>query len=239
MWLRSVAAQFEPEREFAGMIGMRRLCPFARRPVLVRPLLPALLTVLVAAHVLLPTSTASGQSAPARPASGKLRGVAYDSVRARPLARTTIQLIRESDASSVREITADSLGRFSADSLQPGRWIVGARHPWIDSLAVEQLAVPVDVKRRGTTRTTVAVPAGRSLVARVCGRVLCIFADVCGDLCDVPASLIPASNVQCAVGGVAAVTAEVHEPRGARRRRNSGLAHPQRSRRAGQDHRAH
>ncbi len=125
----------------------------------------ALLALLSA----LPTVVAVGQSGPARPPTGKLRGVAYDSVRSRPLSRATIQLIRESDPSTVREITADSLGRFSVDSLQPGRWIVGARHPFIDSLAVEQLAVRVDVKRRGTTRATVAVPAGRSLVARVCG----------------------------------------------------------------------
>ena len=109
------------------------------------------------------------QSAVVAVPSGKLRGVAYDSVRARPLALAAIQLISESDPGNARQVMADSLGRFSADSLVPGIWIVGAQHAWLDSLAVEQLAVRVVVKPKGTSRATIAVPSPRALVMRVCG----------------------------------------------------------------------
>ncbi len=113
-----------------------------------------------------------GVQAQARPASGKLRGVAYDSVRARPLPLAVIQLISENDPSNARQVTADSLGRFSADSLVPGIWIVGVQHAWLDSLAVDQLAVRVEVKAKGTSRTTIAVPSQRALVTRVCGEAV-------------------------------------------------------------------
>lgn len=114
---------------------------------------------LVAGLLALPVSLARSQAAATKPATGKLRGVVYDSVRARPLPLATIQLVSATDPSSVREMLADSLGRFSADSVPPGSWIVAATHPWLDSLAVDQLAVPVDVKAKGTTRAVVAVPS--------------------------------------------------------------------------------
>ncbi len=126
-------------------------------------------TALAVALLALSTSMARSQSTTDKPATGKLRGVVYDSVRARPLPLATIQLVSATDPSSARELLTDSLGRFSADSLPPGSWIVGATHPWLDSLAVDQLAVSVDVKAKGTTRALVAVPSARALVARVCG----------------------------------------------------------------------
>lgn len=126
-------------------------------------------TALVAALLAVPAGTARSQAPSGRPATGKLRGVAYDSVRARPLPLTTVHLVSASDPSVVREIIADSFGRFSADSLEPGSWILGAQHPWLDSLAVEQLAIPVEIKAKGTTRAVIAVPSERTLVTRVCG----------------------------------------------------------------------
>ncbi len=124
---------------------------------------------LVAVLLVLPAGTVQSQSPTAKPPTGKLRGVVYDSVRARPLPLATIQLVSATDPSSVREIIADSLGRFTVDSVPPGSWIVGATHPWMDSLAVEQLAVPVEIKAKGTTRVVIAVPSEGALVARVCG----------------------------------------------------------------------
>ncbi len=119
--------------------------------------------------VLLGVSPMLSLSAQLRPTSGKLRGVAYDSVRAQPLALATIQLVNARDRGDTRAIRADSLGRFSVDSLEPGPWIVGALHPSLDSLAVDELAVRVEVTAKGTSRTVIAVPSGRALVARVCG----------------------------------------------------------------------
>ncbi|WP_309669324.1 carboxypeptidase regulatory-like domain-containing protein [Gemmatimonas sp.] len=113
----------------------------------------------------LPMHGVGGQS----PALGNLRGVVYDSVRARPLALATIQLVNERDRGRTRAAATDRLGRFSVDSLEPGVWIVGARHPWLDSIAVDQLGVLVEVKANSTSRASLAVPSGHALVSRVCG----------------------------------------------------------------------
>ncbi len=120
-------------------------------------------------RVLLCLAPVFGVSAQARPSLGKLRGVAYDSVRAQPLALATIQLVNTRDRGESHAIRADSLGRFGIDGLEPGTWIVGALHPSLDSLAVDELSARVDVKATGTSRMVIAVPSGRALVARVCG----------------------------------------------------------------------
>ena len=115
----------------------------------------------------LPMHGAGGQS----PAPGNLRGLVYDSVRARPLALATVQLVNERDRGMTRAAATDRLGRFSVDSLEPGVWIVGAQHPWLDSIAVDQLGVLVEVKANSTSRASLAVPSVRTLVSRVCGEV--------------------------------------------------------------------
>ena len=112
-----------------------------------------------------PMHGAGGQS----PATGNLRGVVYDSVRARPLALATVQLVNARDRGRTRSTATDRLGRFSVDSLEPGGWIIGVQHPWLDSVAVDQLGVLVDIKANSTSRSSLAVPSGRALVSRVCG----------------------------------------------------------------------
>ncbi len=116
----------------------------------------------------LSASSAHAQSA-APPPTGRLDGVAYDSVYARPLARASIQIAFAANVSVTRTVTADDHGRFAFDSLTPGQWIVGASHPWLDSLAIVQLTIGVDVKARGTTHAVVAVPSARALIAQECG----------------------------------------------------------------------
>ncbi len=113
-----------------------------------------------------PVSAAAAQPGAA---TGKVRGVAYDSVNARPLGRALIQMVRRDDPSRSRRTIADSLGRFAADSLTPGEWLIAAIHPRLDSLAVEQLAMPLFIRASGTTRARIAVPSSRSLIGRVCG----------------------------------------------------------------------
>jgi hypothetical protein len=112
-----------------------------------------------------PMYGAGGQS----PATGNLRGVVYDSVRARPLALATVQLVNARDRGRTRATATDRLGRFSVDSLEPGGWMVGVQHPWLDSVAVDQLGVLVEIKANSTSRASLAVPSGRALVSRVCG----------------------------------------------------------------------
>ncbi|WP_396221813.1 carboxypeptidase regulatory-like domain-containing protein [Gemmatimonas sp.] len=103
------------------------------------------------------------------PATGTLRGVVYDSVRAQPLAQATVQLVNARDRGRTRSTATDRLGRFSVDSLEAGGWMIGVQHPWLDSVAVDQLGVLVEVKANSTSRASLAVPSGRALIARVCG----------------------------------------------------------------------
>lgn len=103
------------------------------------------------------------------PQTGRLRGVAYDSVHAAPLNGALIQLVSATDPSRTRSITADAQGRFEFDSLSAGTWLVGALHPQLDLLAIEQLSTSVVVKAKGTTRATLAVPSTKTLVTKVCG----------------------------------------------------------------------
>lgn len=101
--------------------------------------------------------------------SQSIRGVAYDSANAHPLRQTIVQLIR-ADAPNVSRITTtDAQGRFTFDSLRAGAWILGVRHPLLDSLRIEQLATRVDVRARGTTRTTISIPSGFAMTSRICG----------------------------------------------------------------------
>lgn len=107
-------------------------------------------------------------SAPSTP-TGRVRGVAYDSVHASPLGGAMVQMVLATDPARTRSTTADAQGRFSFDSLAAGTWLVGAIHPRLDSLAIGQLSARVEVKARGNTRATIAVPSVRSLVTTVCG----------------------------------------------------------------------
>lgn len=112
-------------------------------------------------------------SAPAgaqeRPARSRVDGVVFDSVAMRPLGNALVQLFRADDPSSARTANADSLGRFRFDSVSSGAWVIGALHARLDSLGVRQFAREVAVKDNGRTRVTLAVPAFRTLVTRVCG----------------------------------------------------------------------
>lgn len=127
---------------------------------------------LLAAVVALPLGKLWSQSGAATAgiaATGRIRGVAFDSANARPLRQTVIQLIRADEPNVSRLSTTDSVGRFAFDSLRAGPWIVGVRHPLLDSLRIEQLATRVEVRAKGTTRAVIAIPSGFTITKRVCG----------------------------------------------------------------------
>lgn len=127
------------------------------------------LWVILSVGAIVPTTT-QAQSRRATEASiGRLEGVAYDSIYARPLSGATIQLAFASNVAVIRFATTDERGRFVFDSVAPGQWIVGANHPRLDSLAIVQLTRGVDVKSRGVTRAVIAVPSARSLITQECG----------------------------------------------------------------------
>lgn len=125
--------------------------------------LPAVLRLLPLLGTL--PQAASAQSAP----TGRLAGVVFDSTRMQPVADALVQLLR-ADRAGTRATRTDARGRFQADSLPSGTWVVAALHPRLDTLGVEQLSRGVEVRGRGTTRVVLAVPALRTMVARVCSR---------------------------------------------------------------------
>lgn len=128
--------------------------------------------VLLAALLVLPRAAVWSQSASpsaGTPATGRVRGVAFDSANARPLRQTVVQLIRVDAPNVSRLSTTDSLGRFAFDSLRAGAWILGMRHPLLDSLRIEQLATRIDVRTKGTTRASIAIPSGFAITSRICG----------------------------------------------------------------------
>lgn len=100
---------------------------------------------------------------------GKLEGVAYDSIYARAMVGAVVQAALRSNMANTRTATTDGRGRFVFDSLTPGQWIVGASHPWLDTLSIVQLSIGAEVRARTTTRTTLAVPSSATLIAQACG----------------------------------------------------------------------
>lgn len=125
--------------------------------------LPAVLRILPLLGTLSPPASAQPETA------GRLAGVVYDSTRMRPVADALVQLLR-ADRAGIRATRTDARGRFQVDSLPVGTWVVAALHPRLDTLGIEQLSRGVEVRGRGTTRVVLAVPALRTLMARVCSR---------------------------------------------------------------------
>lgn len=143
--------------------------PVPRRARVRRRAADVALGVILSVGAIVPITTKAQSRQAAAASVGRLEGIAYDSIYARPLSGATIQLAFASNVAVTRLATTDERGRFVFDSVAPGQWIVGASHPWLDSLAVVQLTRGVDVKSRGITRAVIAVPSARSLITQECG----------------------------------------------------------------------
>jgi protocatechuate 3,4-dioxygenase beta subunit len=114
-----------------------------------------------------PPAAAPSAAAPAG-ALGAVYGVVYDSLRGRPLAGATVQLVRADDRAGGRAVAPDSAGAFRLDSLAPGRYLVGFAHPLLDLLRVDAAPRLVEIGPGGDTRgDTVRVDLGVPALARV------------------------------------------------------------------------
>jgi Carboxypeptidase regulatory-like domain len=143
--------------------------PIPRRARVRRRAADVALGVILSVGAIVPTRTEAQSRQAAEASVGRLEGIAYDSIYARPLSGATIQLAFASNVAVVRLATTDERGRFVFDSVAPGQWIIGASHPWLDSLAIVQLTRGADVKSRGITRVVIAVPSAPSLITQECG----------------------------------------------------------------------
>ena len=101
--------------------------------------------------------------------TGRVEGVVYDSVHARPLADAHVVAAGTGSRSEVRsETTSDSLGRFHIDSLPLGRYIVGFESPLLDSLEVAVSPREATVTPGNVAQIMLAMPPAAKLRAAIC-----------------------------------------------------------------------
>lgn len=111
-------------------------------------------------------ATADAQDASSRVRQGSVHsvtGVVVDSLRRRPLAGAEIVI-----AGTAVAAVSDSLGRFTLDSIAPGRYSVAFFHPLLDSISVaaapRMLSVPLDDGKG----ILLAIPSASTLVRGIC-----------------------------------------------------------------------
>ncbi len=129
----------------------------------------AIRTVLGLVHLSVPAvmSTAIGigmfaSSLAAQSPVTTLRGVAFDSLRAQPLAGATIEL-----SGSHRMAVTDRRGAFRLDSVPLGAQRLTFSAPSLDSIGLYGFAVDIDVQAQ-TPSLTLATPSLRTFHLRMC-----------------------------------------------------------------------
>ena len=90
-----------------------------------------------------------------------VRGVAYDSLRSRPLGGAFVAI-------GARTATADAAGRFAITDVAPGTHRITAQHDAIDQLGISAIGTQVRITDGGDA-VTVALPSFRTMWREVCG----------------------------------------------------------------------
>lgn len=105
----------------------------------------------------------------ALPAQGDVRGVLFDSLRTlEPIGDAFVTV----DGRPERART-DRRGRFRFTTLPQGVWTLRYQAPWLDSLALPPITVPVQVPERGaTTDVVMATPSLFRMQYSLCGAAL-------------------------------------------------------------------
>ena len=125
-----------------------------------------LLALTLLARLAVAQPPADGRSAP----SATVTGVVHDSIAHAPLAGAMVQLVDATNPTRFgRAAVADSLGRFSIDSVPDGRYTIGFFHPMLDSLGLEPTLREVSVAGQRTVRADLATPSPARLRTAICG----------------------------------------------------------------------
>jgi Carboxypeptidase regulatory-like domain len=133
-----------------------------RRRALFGRLLP-LGTLVVLTFALGPRAGAQSDQA------GRVEGVVYDSVHARPLAAVRVVAVRADSQASVRaESMSDSAGRYHIESLPPGRYSLGFESALLDSLEIVLPPRAVTIVAGSAATVKLAMPSAAKLRAAVC-----------------------------------------------------------------------
>ncbi|MHB1327810.1 MAG: MSCRAMM family protein, partial [Gemmatimonadales bacterium] len=114
--------------------------------------LPAL---LLAAVVCTTTAELAAQTA-------GLTGTVVDTLNRRRLSGAQIFI-----SGVTRTIYTDAAGRFTVDSLAPGEYTVGFRHPALDTLGIRSTNVNVVLTAGAVARVALGIPSGRTFM-RLC-----------------------------------------------------------------------
>ena len=130
---------------------------------------PLRAAVRVLAAILTLSACITGKTQAQAASGGRIEGVVYDSVHARPLAGARV-LAAGTDAQSEvrREVTSDSIGRYRIDSLPLGRYIVGFESPLLDSLEVTLSPREANLTASPTATVDLALPSATRLRSAVC-----------------------------------------------------------------------
>ncbi|HEY0995423.1 MAG TPA: hypothetical protein VGD77_05495 [Gemmatimonadaceae bacterium] len=127
---------------------------------------------MLAAGVGLAVAASMAQAAPiqgaapgAAQATGRISGVAWDSLARRPLARAAIWT-----SSGNRAVIADSTGRFTLDSLPPGEHELVVLDSALDAVGLDitRRVVIADRPDAGARSIVLATPSLRTLRTRLC-----------------------------------------------------------------------
>lgn len=101
---------------------------------------------------------------PALRAQGTVRGVVFDSLRAKaPLAGAQV-VVRGSPVTA----TTDRAGRYTLRDVPPGRQVVTFFHATLDSLEISVPPREIDVPARGSATLALAIPSMRGISRQFC-----------------------------------------------------------------------
>ncbi len=110
-----------------------------------------------------PTPSTAAAAAPVPRTTATALGIAFDSVRLRPLASAIVRL-DSSDLSA----TSDASGRFRIEGIAPGRHHLRVEHPFLDTLGIS-LRTPDENYASGSTLVAeLATPASETFIGLVC-----------------------------------------------------------------------
>src|SRR5262249_30984726 len=126
----------------------------------------AILPLIAAAAFVLAAPSARAQSAPAAPAAGGFAsavGIIVDSLHETPLANANIFI-----EGTTRFGLTDNSGRFSIDSIAPGKHRVHIAHPLLDTLGITLRTPEVDFVAGRTQQLDIPIPGPKFIASRFC-----------------------------------------------------------------------
>ncbi|HEU6451077.1 MAG TPA: carboxypeptidase regulatory-like domain-containing protein [Gemmatimonadaceae bacterium] len=98
---------------------------------------------------------------------GTVAGTVYDSLSGRPLVGAMVRLAASDLRGGVLGATTDSAGNFLVGGVQPGEYLVGFTHPFLDSLGLD--VPPLKLRVDGsTTQLSLAIPTQRAVRSQIC-----------------------------------------------------------------------